>query len=134
MVLVSSNFLTSHAYLKDGAICIRGYSLSARVRSRSSTKSNESGPVRTAVQSALGQAKLQAKDMQLVGAQQDHGSHARQALHDLQIAQPREQSEMVQRLTGTTGLTGLCGIGKFLAIPAVSLLTSYSMATARVGA
>jgi hypothetical protein len=105
VVLVNDRFLTSHAYLKDSAVCVRACHLAA-------TGKDPRGPVF----SALRQAKLGAEDVQLVEVQGTVSSPSQgQVL--LSNGDFKEDAISAPELAplvgfGTTSLTGLCEIGK----------------------
>ncbi|KAK3111055.1 hypothetical protein LTR53_014071 [Teratosphaeriaceae sp. CCFEE 6253] len=113
IVLISSLFLMSHAYLKDGAIRIQASSLTERKQSSTTSKSNAA---ESAVQNVLRQARLQPKDVQVVEAQPSFSATAQSALRDFEALQPQGPPDTSSLLVGTTGLAGLCELGKFLAI------------------
>lgn len=110
VVIVSDLFLTSHAYLKDGAIQIAGAALVNRFHSR--TIGREDGPrkIKTAVASALSQARLSPKDIQILellgeGLKKDDLN----AVHDLK---GKPLGEGLGSSDATTGFASLCGLGK----------------------
>ncbi|KAK3631356.1 hypothetical protein LTR22_021115 [Elasticomyces elasticus] len=104
-VLVSKLFLTSHAYLKDGAVCIRATSLRSRPSFLSSIKHQAHGQrsIEIAVQIALRQAGLVAKDPQIVEAQS-----VQQVLRAVDPLQPQRSPDASSLHTGTTGYAALC--------------------------
>lgn len=107
-MLVSNLFLTSHAYLKDSSVRILGCSLASRIHSRSANRPNGARTVRTAVQSALRQAHLQPKDLQLVQIKHDTSQqHLREALEGVEATQPQEPWTS-GTVTSETGWLGLC--------------------------
>ena len=112
IVLVSDLFLTSHAYLKDAAICVRACSRSSRIPSQSADGSNDLRAAKNAVQSALRQARLQPKDVQLVEAQHSSNSAVRQALSEFDDTASHERDASNGNLVGATGLANLCALGK----------------------
>ncbi|KAM0715127.1 hypothetical protein Q7P37_009592 [Cladosporium fusiforme] len=105
IVLVSERFVTSHAYLKDSAVCIR-----ACVRT----------PVedpRLAVQEALRKASLEMKDIHMVETQ---GTAALSEVK-LELRSREESSNIADKSSagqgpfegsGVTGWVGLCRLGK----------------------
>lgn len=112
MVLVSTLFLTSHAYLKDSSIQIRASSLTGRFHSRSGNGANDDRTAKTAVDSALRQAQVQSGDLQIVEVQQNANRHLREALGNVNIAQPRDPWSSPDILGPTTGWRGLMRLGK----------------------
>ncbi|KAK3115786.1 hypothetical protein LTR53_004517 [Teratosphaeriaceae sp. CCFEE 6253] len=112
-VLVSSLFLMSHAYLKDGAIRIQASSLTERKQSSTTGKSNAA---ESAVQNVYRQARLEPKDVQVVEAQPSFSASAQSALRDFDALQPQGPPDTSSLLVGTTGLAGLCELGKYLAV------------------
>lgn len=113
IVLVSNLFLTSHAYLKDSAAAIRACYVVNRVHTRSLGGSKSLRPMQTAVQHALRQAQLEAKDIQIVETQLGSNQDARQALSNFHDLQTRGYLEATT-FHGTAELAGLCELGKFL--------------------
>ncbi|KAK5720328.1 hypothetical protein LTR15_007602 [Elasticomyces elasticus] len=105
-------FLTSHAYLKDGAVCIRGTSLRSLPSTSSSIEAHGQRSIEAAVQIALRQAKLGAKDLQIVELQPSFSTSAQQALRGFVSLQPQRSPEASSLLTGTTGFARLCELGK----------------------
>jgi len=103
VVFVNDRFLTSHAYLKDSAVCVRACHLAA-------TGKDPRGPVF----SALRQAKLGAEDVQLVEVQGTVSSPS-QGQDLLSNGDFKEDVISAPELAplvgfGTTSLTGLCEI------------------------
>jgi hypothetical protein len=105
-VLVNDRFLTSHAYLKDSAVCVRACHLATAGQG-----------LRGPVIDALRQASLEAREIQLVEVQGTTPSPARglKLLSDGGIGE--DDTVSASELPpiaglGTTSLTGLCGIGK----------------------
>lgn len=111
-MLVSNAFLTSHAYLKDSAVCIRACSLASPVHPQSPSGPNDARTIQIAVKSALRQARLESKDTQIVGAQHKSDAHVRQALSKFSPTQSRGPLESLESLIETAGLAGLCGLGE----------------------
>lgn len=110
IVLVSDLFLTSHAYLKDGAVCIHGAFTANRIHSRTAGGKDEPRKLKAAVNAALAQARLAPKDVQVleeVGSTQD----ARKALKDLS-SKSGSPTKSQTLSTGTTGFASLCGLGE----------------------
>ncbi|KAK5739000.1 hypothetical protein LTR17_005518 [Elasticomyces elasticus] len=107
-VLVSKLFLTSHAYLKDGAVCIRATSLRSLPSTSSSIGAHGQRSIEAAVQIALRQAELGAKDLQIVEFQPSFSTSAQQALRGFVSLQPQRPPEASSLLTGTTGVARLC--------------------------
>ncbi|KAK5678322.1 hypothetical protein LTS10_009494 [Elasticomyces elasticus] len=107
-VVVSKLFLTSHAYLKDGAVCIRATSLRSRPSLSSSTESHGQRSIETAVQVALRQAALGAEDLQIVEAQPSFSTSTQQVLRGFEALQPQRPLEASSLLAGSTGLAALC--------------------------
>lgn len=110
-MIVSDLFLTSHAYLKDGAVRILGAALVSRFHSR--TKGDEDSPrkIKTAVNSALSQAMIDFKDVQvldLVGSGLDKA-----ALKTVGDVSRKSSPNNLVSSDATTGFANLCGIGKF---------------------
>ncbi|KAF2174177.1 hypothetical protein M409DRAFT_16446 [Zasmidium cellare ATCC 36951] len=108
VVIVSDLFLTSHAYLKDGAVRILGAALVSRFHSR--TKGGEDSPrkIKTAVNSALSQAKIDFKDVQvldLVGSGLDKA-----ALKTVGDVSRKSSPNNPVSSDATTGFTNLCGV------------------------
>ncbi|KAH9845756.1 hypothetical protein Tdes44962_MAKER01187 [Teratosphaeria destructans] len=99
IVLVSDLFLTSHAYLKDAAICIRSLVLASPEHPESH---------RDAVREALRGARIEAKDIQLVESQ--HGPSSQRALSDFCVAQLRIPLERSAPNAESSGLASLCGL------------------------
>lgn len=111
-VLVSDMFLTSHAYLKDGAACIRGASVANSFYSRKSGGKDDARKVKAAVNAALSQARLGPQDIQIleeVGSQKSG-----KALGDLN-ANSKSPVKSRALFDGTTGLASLCGLGESFA-------------------
>lgn len=109
IVLISDRFMTSHAYLKDSAACIRAC-ISIPLSSP-----------RPPVQEALRKACLEAKDIQMVEAQ-GGASFSRIGL-DLPKAGggplgSNTSSAGLKPLKdfGVTGWVGLCRLGKYIAL------------------
>jgi hypothetical protein len=107
VVLVNDRFLTSHAYLRDSAVCFRACHLAVA-----------SKDIRGPVIDALRQASLEAGDFQLVEVQGTTPSPARglKLLSNGDFAE--DDTVYASRLPplagfGTTNLIGLCGIGKY---------------------
>ena len=131
VVFVNDRFLTSHAYLKDSAVCVRACHLAA-------TGKDPRGPVF----SALRQAKLGAEDVQLVEVQGTVSSPS-QGQDLLSNGDFKEDVISAPELAplvgfGTTSLTGLCEIGKQTSQNAslrylTDKLCQYSLATSRLG-
>ncbi|KAK4498517.1 hypothetical protein PRZ48_011175 [Zasmidium cellare] len=63
-VIVGDVFLTSHAYLKDGAISILGAALVNRFHSRTTGREDDQRKIKTAVTAVLSQARIGPKDIQ----------------------------------------------------------------------
>ncbi|EME41479.1 hypothetical protein DOTSEDRAFT_73780 [Dothistroma septosporum NZE10] len=110
VVIVSDLFLTSHAYLRDSAVCIRGASLTNRVYSRSSSGPDHQHSITRAVQAALRQAQLERTEIQVLEVRSRSAGIARQALSGEFDFTPREPPSKLVPLVGTTGLAGLCAI------------------------
>lgn len=109
---MSDLFLTSHAYLKDGAICVRGYSLVYPVHSRSLGGTDPSRTARTAVSSALRQAQLRSTDVQLLHLPRELRESNPRALSGFDAA-TSELSRSLGSEQGTTGLAVLVTLGTF---------------------
>ncbi|EME78190.1 uncharacterized protein MYCFIDRAFT_89322 [Pseudocercospora fijiensis CIRAD86] len=113
IVLVSDLFLTSHAYLKDSAICICGSALTSTIFQRSLHLSqggeNQSRTVKTAVARALRQANLQQRDIRILEISFSSNWDPRKALLDFDVA-PQLSSKPDDRFTGATGLASLCSL------------------------
>ncbi|KAK5741375.1 hypothetical protein LTR17_004082 [Elasticomyces elasticus] len=107
-VLVSKLFLTSHAYLKDGAVCIRATSLRSRPSLSSSNEAHGQRSIEAAVQVALRQAALGAKDLQIVEAQPSFSTSTQQVLRAIEPLQPQRAPGALSLRRGTTGYAGLC--------------------------
>ena len=112
VVLVSSRFLLSHAYLKDSAVCILGCSLAKRARSHSRGEWSDADAIGTAAQSALGQARQQLKDLTEVEPHHISGSDVGQALSNVDPTQRQDALQSLSHLQGTTGLSHLCVLGQ----------------------
>ena len=105
VVFVNDRFLTSHAYLKDSAVCVRACHLAAAGKD-----------LRGPVTNALRQANLGAEDIQLVEVQGTVSSPA-QGQELLSNGDFEDEAISAPELPplvgfGTTSLTGLCEIGK----------------------
>lgn len=113
-VLVSDLFLTSHAYLKDGSICISGSALTSTIFQQSLSFSqggeNQSRTVKTAVASALRQARIQQRDIQILEINYSSNWDPRKALLDFDVA-PQLSSKQDDSFNGATGLASLCNLG-----------------------
>ena len=109
---MSDLFLTSHAYLKDAAICIRACSRASRIPSQRTGSSISLRTAKNAIQSAMRQARLGPKDLQMVEAHHDSASHVRQALSDTPDGPSHEQMGPPEILMGATGLASLCALGE----------------------
>lgn len=109
ILLVSDLTLTSHAFLKDGAICISGSSLTNAIFQRSLQTENQSRAVKTAVGSALRQAQLQQRDIQILEINYTSNWDLRKALLDLDVAPQISKAD--GSFTGATGFASLCGLG-----------------------
>lgn len=116
-VLVSRLFLTSHAYLKDGAVCVRAFVLANRTHSRSSTSGNDARASKIAIRSALRQAKLGSGELQVVEVRGSEGARLRDALDNLRVGSAAAPSKSLATFTGTNGLAGLCGLGEYTVYP-----------------
>jgi hypothetical protein len=105
VVLVNDRFLTSHAYLKDSAVCVRACHLAAAGK-------DPRGPVIN----ALRHANLEAEEIQLVEVQGTISSPSRgqEILNDGDFKEDVISAPELPPLVGfgTTSLTGLCEIGK----------------------
>jgi hypothetical protein len=106
VVLVNDRFLTSHAYLKDSAVCVRACHLAAAGKDP-----------RRPVINALKQANLEAEEIQLVEVQGTISSPS-QGKKILSNGDFKEDVISAPELAplvgfGTTSLTGLCEIGKY---------------------
>ena len=107
IVLVNDRFITSHAYLKDSAVCVQACHLAAAVTDP-----------RGSVMNALRQASLEAGEIQLMEVQGTTPSPARRLRllknGDFDEDDTVSASELPPLAGfGTTSLTGLCGIGKY---------------------
>jgi hypothetical protein len=104
-VLVNDQFLTSHAYLKDSAVCVRACHLAAAGK-------DPRGPVIN----ALRQANLGAEEVQLVEVQGTIStpSQGQKLLSNGDFKEGVMSAPELAPLAGfgTTSLTGLCEIGK----------------------
>lgn len=109
VVLVSDLFLKSHAYLRDGAVCVRALTLTSNFHSRSLGGSDSARTANTAIRAALRQADLGPKDIQVLQVRQDEQSHDRPALNEFDFT-PAESSGIQETFAGTTGLAGLCAL------------------------
>jgi hypothetical protein len=106
VVLVNDRFLTSHAYLKDSAVCVRACHLAAAGKDP-----------RRPIINALKQANLEAEEIQLVEVQGTISSPS-QGKKILSNGDFKEDVISAPELAplvgfGTTSLTGLCEIGKY---------------------
>jgi hypothetical protein len=106
VVLVNDQFLTSHAYLKDSAVCVRACHLAAAGKDP-----------RRPIINALKQANLEAEEIQLVEVQGTISSPS-QGKKILSNGDFKEDVISAPELAplvgfGTTSLTGLCEIGKY---------------------
>lgn len=106
VVLVNDRFLTSHAYLRDSAICVRACHLAAAGK-------DPRGPVIN----ALRQADLKAEEVQLVELQGTIStpSKGQELLSNGDFKEDAISAPELAPLVGfgTTGLTSLCEIGKY---------------------
>lgn len=108
-VLVSDLFLTSHAYLKDGAVNIRGIAVSNSVYSSSLGGPDLSRSARAALDTALRRAQMAQKDVQTVDIRHSSDQIAKEALSDINAA-PQLPAGSAQTFTGVTGFVALCGL------------------------
>ncbi|KXT08447.1 hypothetical protein AC579_5612 [Pseudocercospora musae] len=112
-VLVSDLFLTSHAYLKDGSICVSGSAITSTIFQRSLNLSqggeNQSRTVKTAVASALRQAQIQQRDIQVLEINYSSNREPHKALLDFDVA-PQLSSKDGDSFAGATGLASLCNL------------------------
>lgn len=111
IVLVSDLFLTSHAYLKDSAIRIRGFSLANQIYSRTLGGSDRSRTFQRTASDALRQAQLKSADIQLLHLPQTLRGSNPQALVGFDAA-ASELSRPLSSHSSTAGLTILCSLGK----------------------
>ncbi|CAK3740975.1 nonspecific lipid-transfer [Lecanosticta acicola] len=109
MILVSDLFLTSHAYLKDGAVTVSGYSSTSSIYSQSLGGPDFPRTIRTAVNAALRQARIEQRDIQVLEIRNSSDSNTKQALEQFEVA-PRISEGVKHTFTGTTGSYGLCGL------------------------
>ena len=112
VVLVSEAFLTSHAYLKDSAASIRGFSLVSPIYMKHSKSDSETLATKTAIQAALQQAVLAPDDIQIVELRHGSNPSVQQALGELRIAEDEGGSPVSHPFVGSTGLAGLCELGE----------------------
>lgn len=127
IVLVSTRFLTSHAYLKDSAVCIQACAQADRVPLQSPSDPKK---LRTSG-SAVHSAHLEARELP-VKAQQNSDPNAHQALGNLHGTQPQGTMETP---VSSAELAGLCGLGErspFLQWRNLHTDTQPSVAIARV--
>lgn len=114
MVVISTLFLTSHAYLKDSSVRIRACILTSQFHSRSANGANDARTAKTAVQLALRQAQLQPQDLQIVEVQHSATQYLREALGGAKISQPQEPWSPSDAIGTTTGWRGLARLGEYL--------------------
>ena len=119
-MLVSDLFLTSHAYLKDSAICINGFSLSDQVYSRSLGGPDATRTFTKAARDALSQAQLKPTDIQLLHLPQALRNSLPRVLAGFDAA-ASELSRPLASQSGTVGLGVLCTLGKTPRLHARSL-------------
>jgi hypothetical protein len=102
IILVSDQFLVSHAFLKDSAVQVRACTLTAAGQD-----------ARLSVDTALRQAGVEAGDIQLVEAQGSTPTTDKSGLlRGTKVQQPSKPLAPLKDLS-TTGLASLCGIGEF---------------------
>jgi hypothetical protein len=102
VVLVSDQFLVSHAFLKDSAVHIKACTLAAAGRD-----------IGTSVDAALRQAGVEVGDIQLVEAQGSTSTADKNGLlHGVNVKQMSKPLAPLKEFS-TIGLASLCGIGEF---------------------
>jgi len=112
VVLVSSRFLLSHAYLKDSAVCILACSVAKRGPSHSPDEGSDAGTIDTAAQSAFKQARQELKDLTATDAQHSVNSDLWQALNVFDTTQRQDTLQSSNSPQGITGLSNLCESGQ----------------------
>lgn len=110
VVIISDLFLTSHAYLKDGAIRISGSALVNRFHSRTTGREDGARKIKTAVTSALSQANLKLEDvhvLEMAGQSLD-----KEDLGALGNLGGKPLAKKPVSSNASTGFASLCGLGK----------------------
>jgi hypothetical protein len=121
IILVSSSFLRSHAYLKDAAVLISGSNVTSPKHSRSSSSDDETIATKTAIQSALRQAQLTPEDIQILELRHGASSSAQAALGEMKVSEDSTASPVSHPFVGRTGLAGLCELGESNATEAIAI-------------
>ena len=111
-MLVSHLILTSHAYLKDSAMRIKGQKVASPVHSRASQATSETLSTKAAIQGALQQAVLGPDDVQIVELRHGSNSNVQQALGVLNVTEDGHASPISNPFIGSTGLAGICEMSK----------------------
>lgn len=136
-VLVSTLFLTSHAYLKDSSLQIRACTLTSPFYSRTANGIDAKRTAKTAIQRALREANIDRKDLQLVEIKQNSSQQPpREALSGLGVTQPAEPWSAPATAFLETGWAGLCRLGESmckLRIRTAASDTPSSISTTRLG-
>ncbi|KAF2215748.1 hypothetical protein CERZMDRAFT_116541 [Cercospora zeae-maydis SCOH1-5] len=107
MVLVSELFLTSHAYLKDSSVRICGSALASPIHLRSLGGSDASRTARTAINSALRQARLKPTDIQLLHLPHDLRERNPRALSGFDATTSELSRSLKSCSSSSTGLAAL---------------------------
>lgn len=102
VVLISDQFLVSHAFLKDSAVQIKACTLTATGKD-----------IRSSVNTALRQAGVEAGEIQLVEAQGLTPTADKNGLLSGTNAKQTSRALTPLKDFSTTGLASLCGIGEF---------------------
>lgn len=110
-VLVNHTFLTSHAYLKDAAVVIRGAKVASPVHSQSPLTAEETLSTKLAIEGALEQAVLAPDDIQILELRHGSNMSAQQALGALNVTEDGHASPISNPFVGSTGLAGMCELG-----------------------